>query len=97
MRGWLPDEILDRPKQGFTVPLSSWLRGELRSGRATSCSTATRSTAATSSPPPCGACSIATTSGADGENKRIWSLLMLELWHREFVDAPVAPALRAAA
>ena len=27
---WLPGEILDRPKQGFSVPLSSWLRNELQ-------------------------------------------------------------------
>ena len=26
----LPKEIVERPKQGFSVPLASWLRGELR-------------------------------------------------------------------
>ncbi len=30
VRGWLPDEILDRPKQGFAVPLSNWLREGMR-------------------------------------------------------------------
>ena len=30
LRGWLPDDILDRPKQGFSVPLGDWLRGDLR-------------------------------------------------------------------
>ena len=27
-------------------------------------------------------------AGADDDAKRIYSLLMLELWHREYVDAP---------
>jgi asparagine synthase (glutamine-hydrolysing) len=31
MRGILPDAVLDRPKQGFAVPLTSWFRGELES------------------------------------------------------------------
>ncbi len=30
MRGKLPDAIIDRPKKGFGIPLSSWLRNELR-------------------------------------------------------------------
>ncbi|MGL1788644.1 asparagine synthase-related protein, partial [Vibrio parahaemolyticus] len=30
LRGWLPDEILDRPKQGFSIPVSDWFRAELR-------------------------------------------------------------------
>ncbi len=30
MEAYLPNEILYRPKQGFTVPLARWLRGPLR-------------------------------------------------------------------
>jgi asparagine synthase (glutamine-hydrolysing) len=30
LRAWLPDAILDRPKQGFAVPLDRWFRGPLR-------------------------------------------------------------------
>jgi len=29
MRGLLPDTVIDRPKQGFAVPLGAWFRGRL--------------------------------------------------------------------
>jgi asparagine synthase (glutamine-hydrolysing) len=28
MRGALPEEVLDRPKQGFGSPMEEWLRGD---------------------------------------------------------------------
>jgi hypothetical protein len=37
-------------------------------------------------------------AGSDGEGKRIWALLMLELWHTEVLDPAAAgrPAALAA-
>jgi asparagine synthase (glutamine-hydrolysing) len=29
LRGWVPDAVLDGPKQGFELPVGRWLRGEL--------------------------------------------------------------------
>jgi asparagine synthase (glutamine-hydrolysing) len=30
LRGALPDRILDRPKEGFSIPMKQWLRRELK-------------------------------------------------------------------
>jgi asparagine synthase (glutamine-hydrolysing) len=30
MKGWLPDEVIKRPKKGFGVPIAKWVKGPLR-------------------------------------------------------------------
>jgi asparagine synthase (glutamine-hydrolysing) len=91
LRGWLPHEVLDRPKQGFSVPVGEWFRGELRDqvhevlldpgslSRGYFRAEAVRSLLHRHG------------TGAADESKRLWSLYMLELWHREFVDPVPAP------
>ena len=98
MRGWLPDDLLDRPKQGFSVPLSDWFRGELRtyvSDVLLDPSTLARGWFREDA---VSGMLDRHAAGADGEAGRIWSLLMLELWHRELVEGRAsvpAPALAA--
>jgi asparagine synthase (glutamine-hydrolysing) len=99
LRGWLPDDLLDRPKQGFSVPLSGWLRGDLRAwsrevllDRETLDRGYFRRDVVAS-------LLDRHAAGRDDDDKRIWALLMLELWHREFADAGIGqqPALTVAA
>jgi asparagine synthase (glutamine-hydrolysing) len=90
LRGWLPDDILDRPKQGFSVPLSSWLRGDLRTWAADVLLDPATLTRGYFEANAVQALLDRHAAGADGEDKRIWALLMMELWHRDFVDAPRA-------
>ena len=82
MRGWVPDAILDAPKQGFELPVARWLRGELsdyarevlldRDSPREAGATSNRSGDCSTSTPP-----------ATAITARIWTLLMLEMWHRE--------------
>jgi asparagine synthase (glutamine-hydrolysing) len=96
LRDWLPDEVLDRPKRGFGVPLVYWLRGDLRDWSreilldAVTTGRGYFRTAAVSEMLERHA------DGRDDCSMRIWALLMLELWHREFVDGtrPVAVTTR---
>jgi asparagine synthase (glutamine-hydrolysing) len=97
MRGWLSDDILDRPKQGFSVPLSTWLRSDLQGwAREVLLDRGTAERGYFDQAAVAGLLDRH-SAGADGDAKRIWSLLMLELWHREFVDAPTAARLTAVA
>jgi asparagine synthase (glutamine-hydrolysing) len=87
LRGTLPDDLLDRPKQGFSVPLSAWLRGELRPWAAEIL--LDRETAARGYFEPAAVAALLARhdEGADALAKPIWALIMLELWHREVIDA----------
>jgi asparagine synthase (glutamine-hydrolysing) len=96
LREWLPDDILDRPKQGFTVPLSSWLRNDLQGWARELLLDRSSLGRGQFDPRAVRRLLDRHAAGADGDAKRIYSLLMLELWQREFVDAP-AMALPAAA
>jgi asparagine synthase (glutamine-hydrolysing) len=86
LRGWLPDDILDRPKQGFVVPLSSWLRTDLRSWAREILLDPGTLARGYFQPQAVAGLLDRHAAGADADDKRIWSLVMLELWHREFVD-----------
>jgi len=88
MRGVLPEPILRRKKMGFGVPLDHWLRGELRD-MAYDVLLAPRALARGYFRPDAVRRLLDEhASGRAFHHHRLWSLLMLELWHRTFVDQP---------
>jgi asparagine synthase (glutamine-hydrolysing) len=82
----VPPEILNRPKQGFGVPIQQWINRQLR-GRI-------RDTLNDSRTLQRGYVAGGHVDLLLREHERgrrdhsmaLWSLLMLELWHRNFVD-----------
>jgi asparagine synthase (glutamine-hydrolysing) len=100
LKPWLPADILERPKQGFCVPMADWLRGDLRDFAAdTLLDRAARSRGYFRE---ASVRSLLTdhANGRGDHSNRIWALLVHELWHREFVDranADVRPPSRVAA
>ena len=87
LRGVLPDSILDRPKMGFGVPLASWFRNELKemshdillSKRAIERGYFQMNVIEHLLHQHC--------HGQEDNGAYLWDLMMLELWHRRFIDA----------
>jgi asparagine synthase (glutamine-hydrolysing) len=91
MRGWVPDDILDRPKQGFSVPISDWLRDELSAWTREVLLDPGTLARGWFREQPVRSLLARHASGSDAEAPRIWALLMLELWQREVVERPIRP------
>jgi asparagine synthase (glutamine-hydrolysing) len=81
VRPWLPEEILNYPKQGFGVPLASWLRGELRELAFDVLTDATARGRGLFRPAVVRNLLHRHIAGAD-HGLRLWTLLQLELWYR---------------
>jgi len=91
LREWVPDEVLDRPKMGFSPPLGDWLRGELRElpGEVLLDPRA-RDRGLFEEATLCGLIEEHQSGRAD-RSRALWALLQLELWFRTYID-PAAPA-----
>ncbi len=83
---YVPSEVLYRPKKGFNMPMSAWLRGELRG--------LVRETLLSEKAAARGYFKTETIrrwleehdSGKQDHGQKLWSLLILELWFLMFVD-----------
>jgi asparagine synthase (glutamine-hydrolysing) len=88
----LPPDVAARGKTGFGLPLAAWFRGELRTfahevlledrarARGLFRADAVRTLLDEHE------------AGRADNGHRLWTLVMLELWQRAHVDAPVAAA-----
>lgn len=89
-RRYLPAEIVDRPKVGFKVPLDSWFRGGLRNLAGDLLTGPSSFVGSTFDPAAVGRLLAAHARGDRDEQARIWTLLSLEVWHREFQRSELA-------
>jgi len=83
---FVPAEILQRPKQGFGVPINQWINDQLR-GRIRE--TLTESSAAQRGyvePRYVNQLLDEHERGRRDHSTQLWALFMLELWHRAFID-----------
>ncbi|MFQ5858729.1 MAG: asparagine synthase (glutamine-hydrolyzing) [Anaerolineae bacterium] len=94
LRGFIPNEILARRKQGFAVPVNAWFRSELREMVADVLLSPTSLARGYFRRDAVEGLFREHTHGTTDHGHKLWALVNLELWHRRFVDAPVvSPAM----
>jgi len=86
MRGRLPDVVLDRPKQGFSIPLKHWLRGSLRPLMTDLLSPDVIRRRGYFEPQTVNDWISEHLEGRTNHSHRLWALMVFELWHRQIVD-----------
>jgi asparagine synthase (glutamine-hydrolysing) len=85
-RKLLPNEVVDRPKVGFTVPLSPWFRGELRELLTDTLLSPTCLGRGYFEPEAVRTLVADHLEGRRDRSRELWTLLTLELWHRDWID-----------
>jgi asparagine synthase (glutamine-hydrolysing) len=88
LRPMLPAGIIDRRKQGFGVPLAGWFRGGLTSIFSDVLTSARARQRGYFDARFIDRLIREHLSGTRDHSLRLWQLLVLELWHREYLDAP---------
>jgi asparagine synthase (glutamine-hydrolysing) len=101
VRDLLPAEIIDRPKKGFSVPLERWFRQELREMSGDLLLDGRFRQRGYFRPGAVQRLLEEHWRGTASWQNHLWSLLMLESWHRMFIDerpsaSPSAPLTVAA-
>ena len=90
MRGRIPDRIIDRPKQGFGVPLNDWMRGPLAPLVSDYLGADQLAAAGIFDPDAVTQIAAAHASGDEVASRQVWLLLQFELWRERWLGGSTA-------
>jgi asparagine synthase (glutamine-hydrolysing) len=82
----LPDSVWNRPKRGFGIPLAHWLRVELKDLLSDTLLDRQAGQRGIWNPAGMEALIRLHASGSWDLSPQLWQFLMLELWHRKYLD-----------
>lgn len=80
----LPRELIDRPKQGFGVPIGSWLRGPLRDWAENLLAPGRLGADGLLNPAPIRRAWDRHLSGRENLANQLWTILMLQAWREHW-------------
>ncbi|MDF2439079.1 MAG: hypothetical protein JWN98_63 [Abditibacteriota bacterium] len=90
--GIVPRENMERPKMGFGVPIRHWFHDAMKELLFDTVLSERALARGYFRPEALKKLVDEHLSGASDHAYRLWALLMLELWHREFIDGFVPEA-----
>jgi asparagine synthase (glutamine-hydrolysing) len=93
VRDFVPAEILDRPKQGFGVPIDQWINQQLRNRVRETLTEPRAIQRGYVEPHYVNLLLDEHERGRRNHSHELWALFMLELWHRRFVDGLAGMAI----
>jgi asparagine synthase (glutamine-hydrolysing) len=92
VRGLIPDEIIDRKKQGFGVPIQKWFKEDLREMLHDTLTGSRARQRGYFKPGAVEAILDEHMRGRRDNSRHLWGLLTLELWHRALIDRLPEPS-----
>ena len=96
LRGWVPDAILDGPKQGFELPVANWLRTDLAPYAREVLLDRQSAERGWTRPRRLNGLSTSTSPEPSDHGRKLWALLTLELWAQSSAEAAPEPLSAAA-
>jgi asparagine synthase (glutamine-hydrolysing) len=84
LKGIVPQEVLDRPKKGFGIPVARWIRGPLRPLFEDLFSERNLAASGLVQPEPARALLQRHMDGRADLRKPLWTLMMMLLWQRRW-------------
>ena len=87
-RRWLPSDVLDKPKQGFAIPLPEWFRAKLGVMAGDVFASRAFRERGWVQPAIVDGLLAEHRSGRADHAEPLWQVLVLELWARRFMDMP---------
>ena len=82
----LPAAVLSHRKQGFMIPLARWLRTDLRDTMEDLLAPGRLRERGFFEPQAVNALKMEHLNGVQTHSDRLWTLMMLELWARQYID-----------
>jgi asparagine synthase (glutamine-hydrolysing) len=84
---YIPQELIERPKMGFSLPLGQWLRGPLRAWAEDLLNERCLQHAGGFEPAPIRNAWAQHLRGNDNWTEPLWTILMFQAWHRRWLRA----------